>query len=222
MSKESEYKGEFKPGAAAESIISMSQALLAPLDSIVKAQVHAARSFLNFVLQMGYGHKPLDENGEHKGETEQPDQSDKIYMTEFTMEVINDQGQKELALVKIPTLSLVPVSPLSIDEADFKIDFRVSHIFRKTQMQQSEGEVIKTEEDKYSDEKRPWFLVSDPVSLRGVIAPNVAEQVKSSTSFSEESVISINIKLSKQAMPSGLDKLLTTLTQSGQMTKIQK
>lgn len=37
----------------------MSQALLAPLDAILKAQLHAARSFLNFLIQLGYPHQPV-------------------------------------------------------------------------------------------------------------------------------------------------------------------
>src|SRR3954463_3483482 len=49
---------EFEKGPASETILSMSQALLAPLDAILKAQVHAARSFLNFLMQIGYPHQP--------------------------------------------------------------------------------------------------------------------------------------------------------------------
>ncbi len=42
------YAGdEFKPGPAASTVISLSQILLAPLNAIFKAQVHAARSFVN-------------------------------------------------------------------------------------------------------------------------------------------------------------------------------
>jgi len=37
--------------------ITLSAALLAPLNAIFEAQVHAARAFLNFVLQMGFRHK---------------------------------------------------------------------------------------------------------------------------------------------------------------------
>lgn len=37
--------------------LNLSEALLAPLNAIFEAQVHAARSFLSFVLQMGFRHK---------------------------------------------------------------------------------------------------------------------------------------------------------------------
>jgi hypothetical protein len=37
--------------------LSLAQALLAPLNSIFEAQVHASRAFLNFFLQMGFRHQ---------------------------------------------------------------------------------------------------------------------------------------------------------------------
>ena len=47
---------------ASLSEISLSQAILAPLDALFKAQVHAARSFLNLLLQIGYPHGELDKD----------------------------------------------------------------------------------------------------------------------------------------------------------------
>lgn len=40
-----------------DSKISLSAALLAPINSIFEAQIHAGRAFLSFVLQMGFKHK---------------------------------------------------------------------------------------------------------------------------------------------------------------------
>ena len=37
--------------------ISLSSALLAPVNSIFEAQIHAARAFLNFIFQMGFRHQ---------------------------------------------------------------------------------------------------------------------------------------------------------------------
>src|SRR3569832_2523667 len=54
---------DFEEGPAAQAMVSLSQALLAPLDSIFKAQIHAARSFLNLLLQLGYGHRPVNREG---------------------------------------------------------------------------------------------------------------------------------------------------------------
>lgn len=40
--------------------ISLSAAVLAPLNAIFEAQIHSARAFLNFVLQMGFRHQYTD------------------------------------------------------------------------------------------------------------------------------------------------------------------
>src|SRR5690606_20889609 len=52
MSPEKEEKNE---------PISLSSALLAPVNSIFETQIHAARAFLNFILQMGFRHKPSEQ-----------------------------------------------------------------------------------------------------------------------------------------------------------------
>ncbi len=43
--------------------ISLAQAILAPLDAIFQAQIHAARSYINLLWQMAYPHIPIDKNG---------------------------------------------------------------------------------------------------------------------------------------------------------------
>lgn len=45
------------------SAISLSQAILAPLDAIFKAQIHAGRSYINMLWQMAYPHIPVDDKG---------------------------------------------------------------------------------------------------------------------------------------------------------------
>lgn len=50
-----EESNDTKPGSYSK--LNLSEALLAPLNAIFEAQVHAARSFLSFILQMGFRHK---------------------------------------------------------------------------------------------------------------------------------------------------------------------
>ncbi len=74
---------EAKPASVAD--ISLSQVLLAPLDAIFKAQIHAARSFINMLLQLGYKHQSVDEKGNATGETN----ADNLYMMEFDYPISN-------------------------------------------------------------------------------------------------------------------------------------
>ena len=216
MAKQPPYDGKFQEGPASKAIVSLSQVLLAPLDAIFKAQIHAARSFLNMVLQMGYPHLKLDENGQPLPMDQQEPDADKVYMQEFKLKSGND-GKESVANIRIPALSMIPVAPLSIEQAEFDLDFSIGYVYRNSQMQKSEGGTVE-DEKKYSTSDRPWFLVNDPISIRGVVAPSVSDEMKESSEDTGETKISIRIKVTRQDMPSGLDKLLTTLNQSSSVS----
>lgn len=208
MAVNQKYNGEFQEGPAARSIISLSQLISGPLESLLKAQTHAARSFLNMILQLGYPHIPIDDEGNQtKAVT---DDEQRLYLQEFKIETTGADGKPQTSVLKVPALALVPLAPLSIDEADFQVEFRVSHVYKHQQMQESEKPALRAE-GKYDEYRRPWYLVKDPISIRGVIAPKVSEEVKEDNS--EESSIKINIKVTRQPMPAGIDKILTSLTQ---------
>lgn len=210
MVDKKEYLGEFEPGPAATSPISLSQALLAPLDAIFKAQIHAARSFLNLILQIGYPHRPVVDSKGNPGTG-----GGRPYNQEFFYDVeINGEIQRRK--VSVPTLALIPVAPLAVESADFKLAMKVSSVQRHTQMQESEKESLKEEEQTgYGHEKRPWFLVPDPVSIRGTIGPSGEAREESG----KESTIQIEVRVGKVPMPAGLDKLLTFLTQTSYATE---
>lgn len=192
------------PGAASE--LSLSQAILAPLDALFKAQVHSARSFLNLLLQIGYPHVQLDKDGNPDKEQLQ---SKTCYTQEF--DYTDDEGHS--ATISMPSLALIPIAPLSIDNASFKFSFNVQSTSSHSQIQSSEKKVTEMEKKiGYERDKRPWYLVDEPQSFKGSVAPSTNES--SSSSQSQSSVIKIEINLSKQPLPAGLDKLLTALHQS--------
>ena len=200
-SNDDNYKGQFKTGSASESPISLSQAILAPLDAIFKAQVHSARSFLSLVLQLGY--KPESELDRSK------EGADQLYTLDFPLVSRTGDGEIETTMVKIPQLSIVPIAPLAIEDAEFELDFTVSHIFRH-QMLQKERE--KEDNQNGNDPSaRPWYLVKDPISVRGVMAPSANKLDKSQQG--EQNKIKIKIRIGKQRMPAALDKLLTSLSE---------
>ncbi|MEI8103161.1 MAG: DUF2589 domain-containing protein [Chlorobium sp.] len=190
------------PGAASE--LSLSQAILAPLDALFKAQVHSARSFLNLLLQIGYPHVQLDPNGN-------PDKDQLKSQSFYTQDFVYTDDEGHNTTISMPSLALIPITPLSIDNASFKFNFNVQSSTSHSQIQSSESNSTEKEES-YARDKRPWYLVDEPQSFKGTVAPNAQEN--SSSSQSQSSVINIEISLSKQPLPSGLDKLLTMLQQS--------
>ena len=192
----------FTPGPAAQAVISLSQAILAPLDALAKAQVHAARSFLNLVLQIGYPHRPLDENNRQVDTA-----NDSLYCETFQIEqnVLDEKGNpvRRHVGMRMPTLALVPLQPLNIESANFSLELAISEIEHHQQMQSG----------KVDEPARPWYLVNDPVSVRGTLTPpgNDNQQQRQAS-------IKIDVHLTRGPTPAGLAKLLTTLTQASALT----
>lgn len=187
--------GEGRP--ASEEDISLEQALLAPLDAILKAQLHSARSFLNLLLQLGYPH---DESNEGKP-----------YQLQFKQDVEID-GEVHEQSIRVPALSLVPIAPLAVNNAEFQLEMAVRKISRHAQMRSSAAGA-----DRHS---RPWYLVDNPINIEGVIAPPDHPGEGASASSDRESSIKIAIKMNSIPMPRGLDKLLTSLTEMGSVQEV--
>jgi len=201
-------QNEQETNSAAISEVSLSQVLLAPLDAIYKAQIHAARSFLNMILQIGYPHLPVEADGRTIREDGKP------YNQEFYYDAEVD-GQRQTLKVSMPALALVPVAPLAVESANFKLEMRVESLQKHNQMQASEESAIR--EDKgFDNTKRPWFLVSDPISIRGNLVPSRTEGDKS---VARDASIQIEVKVGKMPMPAGLSKVLTFMTESGHSMK---
>lgn len=218
---ETENHKELLPGPASSTAVSLGQALLAPLDAIFKSQIHAARSFLSLLLQMGTPHVPVTKEG-NLDEEKMNTQS--MYMQEFRFEATDETGKPRISKVSIPTLSLIPVTALAIDSAEFQLEFRVTQIERHRQIQASEKDKVEEEkkatEKTYSEFSRPWYLVKEPISLRGMVAAPTSKDLSSENT--SDSTIKINIKIGKQAMPAGLDRLLTTMNQVSKISEVTK
>jgi Protein of unknown function (DUF2589) len=204
MSDDNDNQGnDLPPGGAGgpeeeknSTLVTLEQALLAPLDSILKAQLHSARSFLNLLLQLGYPHQKKDE-----GNDGHP------YSMEFKF---TQDGQQHT--ISVPALSLVPISPLAVDSATFSLEMSARNVIQKTQIRDSEKGKARDNFDgeQFDDTRRPWFLVDKPVDIMGdIVATSSGEAARHRES---ESAIKININVKAIPIPSGLDKLLASLT----------
>jgi hypothetical protein len=200
-----------QPVPAANRPVSLSQALLAPLDAIFKAQLHAARSFLNLLLQIGYPHQPVDKDGEP---IEGAPENKTPYELAFQYDVTVD-GKVEHHQVKIPALALVPIAPIAVDTASFRFALRVQQIAPHKQIQASEAAAVTKESVAgFSRDKRPWYLVEDPVSILGTFAPAPAPADAPQAADASQAVIQIEVNLGRIPTPAGLARLLTSLGQN--------
>lgn len=206
----------FRPDYASNAMVSLSQAILAPLDALAKAQVHAARSFLNFVLQIGYPHIPVTEEG-RPIKTDGPCYTQTFRLEQRTGKDGGD-GRQTIELT-IPTLALVPLHPMGIESADYNIELVIREVARHRQIQVSEKSKLRTESENADTseampqgeaphEPRPWYLVDEPISIRGNLSDpgGTGETAKLAS-------IKVNVKVARSQTPAGLAKLLSTMTQ---------
>jgi hypothetical protein len=192
-------------GNVEQTAISLSQAILSPLDAIFKAQLHGARSFLNMLLQLGYRG-----TGEEVGqEPNSKKASGEPFSVEFETEISQEKGKKKYCL-SVPALSLVPIQPIAIQNAEYEFEMNVQAIYKHRQLQGS-----RVEKDPYEDDKpRPWYLVRQPVSIRGVLStPPEAPLKGNEKEVYKGSIIKVKVKVDKTPIPSGLSKMLTSLTE---------
>lgn len=193
------------------SRLTLSQAILAPIQSLLAAQAHASRSFLNLLLQTGFDHKGVGKDGTQADtsgtSTGKKDlDNDGIYRLYFdqTREV---NGKKEKIRVSIPTIAAVPMHPLTIDEAEIEFSMRLSgERYRKARTfssasQKGQGSI---EDEIYNENTRPWFLIDDPVDIYGEIAPK-------SNASSEAPEISVKIKVKQCETPEALRRFISNL-----------
>ena len=217
--------GDFEPGPAGKVKVSLSQALLAPLDAIFKAQLHGARSFLNMLLQLGYPDEEAARRAQAAGGGGVPAvaKDGKPFTISFYHDTTID-NRTVRQQIEVPALALVPIAPLAVQSAEFRLSFHVTDVDEHKQVQEIR-EKVRTDAGVPVAEKPPWYLVRNPLSLRGNLAPpgpaasagEGAPQGEASSRSESSSRIEIEVKVGTVQMPSGLDRLLTSLNQLSEL-----
>ncbi|WP_020613365.1 DUF2589 domain-containing protein [Sediminispirochaeta bajacaliforniensis] len=182
--------------------LSLAQAILASVDSIIKAQIHASRSFLSSILQMGFGHQGLDDEGNILNDE---NKSDNLYRLEFIQErEIN--GEIKKYRVSVPTLAALPMNPLMIHDAQIDFKMKITSIEPEKIFGIGTEEEMRTKDkNKWHAGKRPWFLVEEPKSFIGEIRN---ENEKSDCGF-----IGVKINIGSIDVPDALGTYINALSE---------
>lgn len=211
--------------------ITLSAALLAPLNGIFEAQIHAARAFLNFILQMGFRHKYTEKEIEVLRKDPEQNQSilrdiENEKTAKNRIKILEEKkiAQGELSKEESEELWILK---LNWDDLYFqKFDFldgngKSSSIFipnlallpiKPLAVDNAKFKFnlsVTSNSKEYqqmgtvdgAENKRPWYLIN-PKSVRGEFAKGE----------SSEKTIQVEVSVSATEMPYGLDKLLTSLT----------
>ncbi|MDO6557618.1 DUF2589 domain-containing protein [Paraglaciecola chathamensis] len=199
-----EDKGSFNTNKTDKSKLTLSQAILAPIEAILQAQVHSARSFLNLILQMGFRHKAVDDIGNML--TSDTD-DDNLYRLEFFDVQVNQDGTPSKYKISIPTISALPLNPLAISESEIEFKMRLEGSYESARQFSKAQKTAKREDSQsknFNESTRPWFLIDDPVELKGTIAPE--------SNANDLSLISIKIKMNTTQVPAALGKFIASVS----------
>ena len=227
--------GETTPTSA--SNLNLSEALLAPLNAIFEAQVHAARSFLSFILQMGFRHhytevdiKTLESDPEGNKEIlanirEENKAKERINALrqlksegKITENELNEfkrlvnayddiHSQDFTHIDEQGNENMVTIPNLALIPVKPLAIDTASFKFEMSVNQEYQN-YNTMKKSANADYERPWFLIQ-PKRLTGSI---VAKD-----SSASQAAISIEINIKSTEMPYGLNKLLTMMTESSRI-----
>jgi len=221
--------------------ISLSQAVLAPLDAIFKAQIHAARSYINMLWQMAYPHLPVDSKGDQvkfkkayddNGTTVLQDLDDSYFIMD---ENDNKAPKPDFNPGDSKPLDLHLPYPFPITfktnsnnvEKQYVMDIPAIAMIPTTPLGIEEANIKFSmsvskidEHQQMQDNTNKKFSQNNNDGYSSTKRPwylvkepkSILGNMKSSDSSS--SAIDITIKLTKSPIPAALEKSLTVLTQS--------
>lgn len=222
---------------ASNTNLTLSAAILAPLNAIFEAQVHAARSFLSFILQMGFRHKYSESEKEELRKNPEENKSilSEIDEEEKDREIIRTLKAKQNSGEKLTANELRQLKSLAnkwdelrsldfnyIDDAAYEHQISIPNLALipvkplaiddasfKFEMAVNHSQDFNTIRKNVKVEtQRPWFLVQ-PKQLTGNII--------SKEQASKQASISIEINIKSTEMPAGLGKLLASMNESSRI-----
>jgi len=153
-----------------------------PLVAVAKAQAIAAQTTISFVKGL------IDDQG-------------KPEMVELSIEK-EQAGAAQLAKVKVPLLTMVPVPHLLIDSLTINFKYEISQTFRN----KSETSASAKLDVKTGAALSPF--------VEATFHGNVAHTSSSEASTNRGGTLDIMLRASQSPVPVGLDRLLTMLSQA--------
>ena len=212
--------------------ITLSAALLAPINAIFEAQIHSARAFLNFILQMGFRHtrsrKEFETDEEYnnyvKDTLNQIKKMKELFKRREEDGFLSESDTTTLKELSADYGDLYHQSIDFIDNTGNEFQVNIPNLallpikplaiseadFSYEFEVESETKAFKQNGAAYmtpdEDKGSPWFLIKEPKSIRGSFAE--------SKENSEKRKIKINVKVGNTEMPYGLEKLMVHLTNS--------
>ncbi len=233
MEKTSDKEKKDEQGETNQTL-TLSAALLAPLNSIFEAQVHSSRAFLNFLLQMGFRHrysdaevKKLEENKEENKATldsidferKKKETIDQLLAKKKRGEALSPDELVELRQLQLEYGDLYQqcisyVDPLGTDRQIFIPNLALLPM-KPLSIESATFNFELRVSDNSKDFKQMGTISGFEDSKRPwfLIQPkSVRGEFASSKESGTDKNIKIEVKVGTTEMPYGLHKLLSSLT----------
>lgn len=229
---------------AADTNLTLSAALLAPLNAIFEAQVHAARAFLNFVLQMGFKHR-YDRRDLARLQAKETLTEDEQYLRNQIEEMVNRRDRYDELVKKSSEDSLSPDEQEEMErlreqllddkrkelyEQEFTYadgsgnlqTIRVSNLalipVKPLAVESANFKFSMAVEQTYDYRQMRSSIEADQDRPWFLIKPKgISGKIAPGGATSNQAAIEIEIKVGTTETPQGLTTLLTSLTQSARL-----
>lgn len=175
-----------------------------PLVAAIEAQAMAAKSTMDFIMDVGFT-KPTDDIADP---TKQPDIGDVRAVTfKYKADVVKADRtgteNKEFSLT-VPLLTIVPIPYLAIEEMTIDFMAKITEAISSDRSTSNESAKNATLEAKGG-----WGPVS--ASFKGSLSSKHSSTSSSSSKYNTELTMNIRVRATQDDMPAGLMKVLDIL-----------
>ena len=185
------------------NVTSLESIFSAPLAAVIKADFMAARQFVEYIERFGFVPPPP---GEPAGREYFGD----LRMTSFTFDQMQD-GRPQRRLMRVPSLSLIPLPLLHVKQAEFQYGVRVLTA-RRIEPEARPLRLLRDGDERLGE--RPAYewramLSADRSGQRPLQSPDLSPHLDAN--------INVKVQVEQSGIPAGLANVLALMGEGAQV-----
>lgn len=182
------------------TVFNLQDLFSAPLQATIDADFEAARQFVRYIRRFGF--QPSPQSAANKG-----DDWGGLRMVAFGVER-DRNGFPNTEVIRIPTLSMIPLPLLEVREADFRFAVRI--LTRERVTSPPHGLFTGGEPPEDDPEAFRWrAMLSEERGEHGEIRPSVNPQLAAN--------MLVNVKVRRGDVPAGIASLIALMNENSQV-----
>jgi hypothetical protein len=194
-----------RPAPVSSRVLDLGSLFAAPLVSVIRADVLAAREFTKFLTSFGFEDDGTSADGKHLGA---------LRTVTFSYKRPAADGTLQDAIVEIPVLSLVPLPLLQVTDAEF--NFNV-HVLESDNTALGEAPPLLRAPEPESAERGNGSgsaAATQPPVVRAMLAPAPTKGERDGTQRSLDANMVVKLAMKQADVPAGISTLLQLMNQA--------